>query len=101
MKATFLLMFLLNITPSFAQEIKNTSHPNISILSENGKVDQRIYHLPCESIYKITRQADGVELLAGSGVEVNISGLVPGVYFIYYTNLKGQDVLDRFSIDRH
>ncbi len=103
MKVTYisvvLTLFFFNSTSSFAQDIKEGAHPNIVVLSEEGKEDKRIYSLPCTSDYIIKREDDYLELLSGEDKEVDISGLVPGVYFIYYTNLDGMKMLDKFTID--
>lgn len=94
-----LIAFSFHFSSTFAQEVKTTIHPNITILSEEGKEDKRIYQLPCNSPYSIKREGDTLELLKGEGREVDISSLAPGVYYILFTNPDETKTLDKFSID--
>ena len=91
--------FILCSSSSFAQEIKKTKHPNITITVEEGKDNQRIYHLPSHCTYTVMRDYDRMKLLEGDGEIVDITGLVPGVYFVDYIDDSGNRMIDRFTVD--
>lgn len=99
LKVILVSLFALTTSLSFAQSSTvQTSHPRITITEEEGKEDLRIYNFPYDADYRFIRVEDNMNILEGKGRSADISGLVPGEYFVRYKDETGNGTIDRFTI---
>lgn len=81
---------------TIAQDIDHKKLPPISMLPKEGEAPKRIYQFPHETNYRLLN-ASGKELATGETEFLDMTDYKDGVYYMEYTKLDGENILDKFT----